>query len=325
MKKILFYCIALFVAAELSAQGSITFTEGSSATDIFMYGSPGIKFGQEKDGVYVSLPQAGGGFKFKQEFPVEGNRKYKLDIQAKVNGPDVVEKNSRVPEMQIMSHNLLPGWSMDFFDADGKAVGSRGFNGMTFTSNQKKVYTDIFYAPADAVKMVLNIRMGQNPPESLQVYSPVQLALSPDEGALNCNPEFKYGYAGWNGFLRGALLLENKEGKPVFDTAYGSGGEIFPLAGPGTYRLYGKGTGHGGYRVINFYQLDKDKKTLKTLYVTALPDGNYIDFVIEKDTVYGRINSYNHLLEEVRVTRMGDESMLEKLDAERKAKAAQKK
>lgn len=59
--------------------------------------------------------------------------------------------------------------------------------------------------------------------------------------------------------------------------------------------------------------------------MTALPDGNYIDFVIEKDTVYGRINSYNHLLEEVRVTRMGDESMLEKLDAERKAKAAQKK
>lgn len=313
--------------AQPSLPVNLTFSEGQQASDIVSIPAAG-KAELRKDDVkgenvnHIALFLSGdnAAFPLTRNFPVEGKKKYLLEMTAHVDGVDVVEKNSRIPEIQVMSGaSLLPGWSMEFRDSAGKLLGSRSFNGMTFISEKRQTYTDVFHAPPGAVSMRLSFRMGKNSPEHL-VISSIRFQESPDEGALNCNPEFRAGYSGWNYFLRGALLMHREDGKAVFDTAYGSGGELFPLDGSGTYRLFGKGSAHGGYRVINFEQRDQNGKVIKVISLTATPQGNSVDFILEKDAVMGRLNSYNHLLEEVRVIRMGDESELAKLDAARRKK-----
>lgn len=322
MKNHIIFAMFFMTGVILTAQDNISFTKNTPLRDVLNTNGES-KIVQNKDGVSLVL-SGSSSFTFKKEFSVTPGQKYKLDITAKVNGADVIEKNSRIPEIQVMSHGLLSGWKMDFFDAEGNPIGSRNYNGMTFISEKKQLYNDVFYTPKNTVKMRLTINMGSNPPESLEIFSPLKLAPAPDEGAINCNPEFKYGYSGWNSFLRGALLIKLPDGKYAFDSAYGSGGEVFPIHKAGTYRIYGKAVTRGGYRVINFEQRDKNNKVIKVISLTANPNGHSIDFILQPETTQGRFNVYNHTLEEVRLMHMGDDSMLEKLDAERKA-ALQKK
>lgn len=310
--KFLFTISGLFSAIFLYAE-TIKFTPESNLTEI-LEKTENAEIGRYPDGSesqlrlesilsskdYLRLSGANNSFVFKKEFKVIPAVKYCLVISAKQPDGDFIrENNIRVPEMQTQTSGLLPSWETVFYDKDGKEISRRNYRTMSFASRYEN-YSDVFYAPANAAKMKLLIKLNKLG-KSLEINQ-ISFDKCPDEKAINCNPEFKHGYSGWNGFLRGSLLMNDKTG-PVFDTAYGSGGEVFPLPGKGTYKLFGRAETWGGYSVINFEQRDKDNKIIKTVSVRAKPEGNSIEFALEPNAVYGRFNVYNHLLREVRLTR----------------------
>ncbi len=233
--------------------------------------------------------------------PVQENVKYLLTMDYKVLGNDVLELNDRIREIQTQSDFLLPGWQMDFYDADAKVISSRRLRGMTFIRRQGTM-TDIFYAPpgAASVKVFSNVPKADND-VSVKVVS---LIPAPDEQAINCNPLFLHKYAGWQGFLRGTLLRYESDGIPVFDSAYGCGGERFPLQGAGRYRLYACGEGYGYFRTVLFFQYDRNGKQIKRHSLGATVKGNKIEFDLEPEAVSGNFVVYNTLLREIRLTKI---------------------
>lgn len=302
MKKIYltFLCFAFGACSAISAD-TVTFKTADDLASVLDNPEGASLSGVKGPGTaFLDLRGASQTYTLKRSFKAKENTKYLLTLNYGVGGRDVVEKNDRVPEMQTQSSNLLPGWKTMFFDAKGKLISMRNYRGMTFT-HEFGTEKDVFYTPAGTTEVRIAFYLPKN--ESELVIRAVKFAVAPDEGALNCNPVFKYGYPGWNGFLRGSLLFQDPDGM-VLDSAYGTGGEVFPLKGPGRYTLSARGKSFGGYRVVNFEQLDLAGKVIKTVSVTATPEGVSTEFSLEPNAVRGRFNVYNHLLREVRLVRV---------------------
>ena len=247
--------------------------------------------------------------------------KYKLSFRGKLVGDDTIETNSRLDVIQVAAGHRLPGWQIHFFDADGKPL-PKPLRG-AMLSSQWRPYVSVFYPPPRAVAAQVAIDLPSD--DYAVLIDAMQLDACPDEGAINCNPDFRYGpqaYTGWASLATGALLVEGGGGKRALDTAYGSSSEPFPLREPGTYRLAAKGTVHGGFHTVDLRLYDENGTLIKTRSLTATPAGASSDFVLPEGTVAGSLLVYNHLLEEVRLVRMGDKSKLAELDA---ARAAAKK
>jgi hypothetical protein len=170
-------------------------------------------------------------------------------------------------------------------------------------------FVDEFYPPAKAAFMQLSFN---NRKDSKLFISDIVLAPAPDEGAINSNPTFalgKYNYSGWPGRHTGGRMIERPDGKVIFDTGYGSGSESFPMSQAGTYRLYAKGVTYGGYSDIILSFLGEDGKAISVTHLNATPAGAQRDFIRPEGTVRGRLLIYNNILEELRLTRIGDENM----------------
>ncbi len=248
--------------------------------------------------------------------------KYKLDFMAKIDGKDVIEKNSRIGLIQVSSSNILYHWRIVFFDSTGKRI-PRAIqsNHLSLVSNEWKKYTSVFYTPPNAV--YLKLGFSNSNPENGMMLENLDLGLCPDEGAINCNPEFSYGaynYAGWRFIISGGLLFKTDKGKYVLDSAYGSTSRRFPLISDGTYRLYARGIKSKGYSVVNIFFVDAKGKNLKQIHMRAAPEGKYIDFVPPVKTAFAYFRVYKHILEAVRLTRIGDKSLLKKTDGTKSKK-----
>ena len=254
-----------------------------------------------------------GSFSFKK-VRIKPNVKYKLDFMAKVDGDDVIEKNSRIGLVQVSSGNILYHWRIVFFDSTGKRI-PRAVqdNHLSLVSNKWKKYTSVFYTPPNAAYLQLGFS-NRNPRNGMMLEN-IDLKLCPDEGAINCNPAFSYGaynYAGWRFIISGGELLKTGKGKYALDSAYGSTGRKFPLVSDGTYRLYARGIKSKGYSVVNIFFVDAKGKNLKQIHMRAAPEGKYIDFVPPAKTAFAYFRVYKHILEEVRLTRIGDKTLLKK-------------
>jgi hypothetical protein len=260
---------------------------------------------------------AKGGFRFRQ-VPIEGEKKYKLSFRAKLVGDDVIERNSRIDVIQVAAGHLLPRCQVRFFDAGRKPL--PGTPGATMISGKWSPYVIVFYAPPSAVSMQVVLNLPGSDCDVL--VDDMNLESAPDEGAINCNPDLRYGshaYTGWANLATGAMLVELPGGRFAMDTAYGSSTETFPLREPGTYRLYAKGTVRGGFHTVDLRLYNAGGELIKTRSLSASQDGVSSDFVLPEGTASGSLLVYNHMLEEVRVTRMGDKSKLAELDAARAA------
>jgi hypothetical protein len=246
-----------------------------------------------------------GTFRF-EKVVVKPQIKYKLTFNAKVIGDDVIEKNSRINLVQVASKNILWQWAVDFFDAEGKAIPiSIQASHLRLVSNQWKEYTTVFYTPLKAAYMQL-VLSNRNPTNGMELDE-LKFGICPDEGAINCNPDFRYGsynYTGWKEILSGGLLFDLGNGKYQFDTAYGSIGESFPLSVPGTYRLYARGSGYGRYQVVLLFLCNSKGQTLKNIVLRGAPEGKYVDFTLPEKTAFAYFRVYQHLLEEIRLTRL---------------------
>lgn len=260
------------------------------------------------------------------KLPVVVGKKNLLTFRARVVGDDVIEKNSRIDVMQAANANLLIRWQVHFLDANGKPLPKpRNFGILALVSGNWRTCTDVFYPPADAVaaQVAFVLPSGENG----LMLDDVTLGPCPDEGAINCNPDFRYGpcnYAGWAHINTGGLLVEVADGQYGLDSAYGSSGEAFPLREPGTYRLSARGTVRGGFHTVDLRLCDEKGALIKTRSLSATPQGVSSDFVLPEGTASASLLVYNHILEEVRLVRMGDASKLAELDAARQAEKRKK-
>lgn len=243
--------------------------------------------------------------------PVEAaaNTKYTLSFRGCFTGGESIEENPRLDIAVMPRRNLpiLPYLEIEFLDAEKKKIGQPvGGHGMPF--RQWQDYTDIFHTPATAAFIRLTVRSA---PGITFFMDSVKLEKSPDEGAINVNPDFACGlhnYSGWSSLAVAAKMILTKEGKPAFDVKYGSSSANFPVSEPGTYQASSKFTGNGYNANIAVRFFDKDGKMTGSFKVG---DKNY--FILPPGSVYGNFLVYSGVLEELRLIRVGDESKIEEL------------
>ncbi len=312
MKKLWISLFFSFVLP-LAAQSPVALAfKPSDQPGTFLAGS-GKEAAIVEDGV-LRLDGVNVEYRFKKKFPVRENARYKLELEVRSEGEDTVEKNFRVPDMLNLSRTaLFPRWNTWFYGKDGKVIVRREIlPGMSIVNGGWKVCTDIFYAPPGAESMELVFRLPKN--RNPIAVRKITFSAIPDDDVVNCNPDFNYGYAGWENIANGGILLIDKDGGPLLDTGYGSTSEYFPLLREGCYELYARGApGKGGYRDLNIRQYDKQGKVIRTVSLNAAPEGKSVYFVKEKDAEKGKFVVYNHLLKEVRLKYMGDASKIEEL------------
>lgn len=244
--------------------------------------------------------------------PVDENVKYRLSFGVRVKGVETIEENPRLSGKIFAKQSWLPTCrALAFFDRNMKPVGPSGGGtpefGLPFGTWFD--FQRVFYPPRGAAFMQLTIDTRKAATVFLRNMS---LETAPDEGAINVNPVFahgKYDYSGWGSSV-GCILLERHDGRVLFDSRYGSGGESFPLQQAGAYRLFAKGTTYGGYSDVILHFVGEDGKTLSTVSLHTTPKGTQKDFVLPAGTVRGRFLVYNNILEELRLTRLGEETMI---------------
>lgn len=281
------------------------------------------------DAIKVSVDVPGGdlmesteSFTFKP-MPVEGGEKYKLTFKGAFNGQDCIENNPLFNVYYCRQENMMPVRAISFYNEKMEDVTARYriTFGMPFKAFHE--YVDVFYAPPEAKYMSMEIRIPKGGDSSFVMTAP-KLELAKDDGAINCNPDFALGEYNYSAFPNannaGARLFKTPSGKTVFDSAYGSSTAAFPFLKKGTYRLFAKAEQYGGgYSDILLRIYDKDGKEVLKRSLRRNPEGEHIYFILPDDAVFGDILVYNSILEEVRLTWVGDESEFKKLqDAEKK-------
>lgn len=241
--------------------------------------------------------------------PVEiaANTKYTLSFRGCFTGGESIEENPRLDIAVMPRGNLqiLPYHEIEFLDAERKKLQQSGIaSGMPF--RQWQDYIDIFHTPPNAAFIRLAVRSAPGVTFSMDS---VKLEKTPDEGAINVNPDFKCGlhnYSGWSSLATAAKMILTKDGKPAFDTKYGSSSANFPASEPGAYQASAKFTGNGYNANIAARFYDGSGKMTGSFRF-----GEKTHFILPPGSVYGNFLVYSGVLEELRLIRVGDESKIE--------------
>lgn len=233
--------------------------------------------------------------------PVVGGRKYKLEMQASVDGDFVVEKNERAHILTLQSHlhRLASTYSLIFLDAGGNEVAWPGQRTLTgfFLTNASHPYTAVFYAPEGATALKVRFHSNGRPAALFRL----RLVPEDEEGSINPNPDFRYGelsYCGWSP-LRDGRLHTRPDGKTVLNSGHLGTSPAFPMQSGRTYRFSARGEGAN----INIQYYDKDGKRLISRFLFApSPGGVESEVVPPEGTVMARaVMSGVVVLEEFRV------------------------
>lgn len=240
------------------------------------------------------------------DIPVESRTKYTLEYEASFSGSEAIDENPRLENFTKTGSNPpnQPMREIQFFNAEGRQIGGISC-GLVFRNRK---YTDVFYTPDKAVSLKLRIKA---PKDTELLLGKPKLFKTPDEGAINVNPEFKLGvcnYSGWNSPASGGEIVE-ENGRAVFDTKYGTSSLPFPIKEGGTYALSAKLRGNGYNTCVLLHLLDTDGKRIKEIPLR----GNPTYFVMPKEAFAARFLVYSSMLEEVRLNRVGDESKINEL------------
>lgn len=176
--------------------------------------------------------------------PVEAGVKYRLSLQARLEGPDTLSENPQLSYLffhydKAAAGKTLPGWGFRFSDADGRECSRRlPFFHTAVMHHDWRTYTETFYAPPGAVRVQLLLGNRKNPDNVLQVGQ-VRLERVND-GCLNIQPDFADGpedYSGYNYGVR-QRLVPHPDGGWRLDVRDGwFSGDPFPVTAGAEYRL----------------------------------------------------------------------------------------
>ncbi len=241
--------------------------------------------------------------------PVSPNTKYTLEFRGCFTGGESIEENPRldIAVMPRSSLAFLPCHEIEFLDAEKKKI-QQPVIAFNLTFRNWHDYVSIFYSPANAAFVRLTVRSAPGITFSMDC---LKLEKTPDEGAINVNPDFKcglYNYSGWSSLAVAAKMILTKDGKPAFDTKYGSTSTGFPVSEPGTYQASAKFTGNGYNANISVRFYDKDGKSTGSF--------RFLDktvFILPSGTVAGDFLAYSGVIEELRLIRAGDEKKIEEI------------
>jgi len=240
--------------------------------------------------------------------PVEPNTKYRLTFRAKVDGEHVMEKNFRFYFLQQKASIVLWRWQTHFYGEGRNDLKiRRQYPFLSLVSEKWKTYTDVFYTPPAA--RYVQVMLTNKHHDGGARFDDFRLEPCTDEGSINCNPDFRYGelnYAGWATVLvhDRAELLPQEDGSQIYDSGYGSRSENFPLTAGETYRVFVRGKPYDGYRWVRVFMYDDSRKRTGEVSMRGSPEGASKDFVAPAGTVMAAFTSHNHLLKEVRITRV---------------------
>ena len=242
-------------------------------------------------------------FKF---VPVKDSIKYKFAFMVRAETRETIEENPRLEGRLVGWDAWIPDLDICFYDAEMKCISSGGRPRYTLPFGAWFNSIFVLYPPANTAFMQVTFDTKK---ESKLFLRDFTLDPAADEGAINCYPTMNFGK--YNCHI-GGHLLERADGRLVWDSGYGClFGESMPLS-PGRYKLYAKGFTYGGYSTIGISFLDRDGRTISGAAINSAPGGNQKEFEVPEGTVRGSMLIYNNVIEELRLTRMGDEKKDEK-------------
>lgn len=240
--------------------------------------------------------------------------KYSMRLTAAFAGD--VESIEENPRFEIFNQPgktspILPAREISFFDAAGKPLGRPLRYALPFKNQH--TYQDDFYTPRHAAMARISLTSGQG---VRLVLSRLDFEEIKDDTTLNVNPTFSLGpdnYSGWQNISSGGQLIQ-RAGKTIFDTKYGSSGQMIPLLEPGTYALSATATSNGYNSVVIVRVYDDEGQEL--MRTSTRRYGPRTFFVPPREAAYASFLVYSCLLEEVSLVRVGDEDAINSIRKE---------
>ncbi len=230
-------CLLIFSAWILRAEmPAVPWNDGFETGKLREYSSwntAGVSIEKNEGGHFLVIGKVPENAKSKRvdilmkQTPVKDAVKYRFSFRAKIEGPDTIEDN---PQLEYLFYEYdkaargktLPGWRLVFYGEDKKEI-SRGFPLFwnTVFHREWTLYEEVFYPPAGAVSLAVVFSNGGNPDNAVMIDE-LELETA-DEGALNINPEFKYGKYNFSGcnWGKNAKIIEYEKGKFALDNKNG--------------------------------------------------------------------------------------------------------
>lgn len=234
-----------------------------------------------------------------KEIPIDSGKKYKLEINARVDSDFVIEENDRALIQVLKAHQyrLTSTYRFTFQDAEGKSVKFHGSRTGFFLSKMLQPYTFVFTAPKDATTLKVHFQTNKR-----KTYlAALKLKEELDEKSINSNPDFRYGelnYSGWQPAREGRLYTK-PDGKTVLHVGYNGASPYFPLSPGKKYRV--TAVGKGG-RMTLHYVNKEGKNLLSRAFGTVTMKGMEKEIEPPAGTVAARVTMLGSLvLEEFKV------------------------
>ncbi len=181
-------------------------------------GSKALVIDPEKAGPEKTMVRA-----FMKQIPVQPFVKYKFSFMGKVEGPDTFENNPLMEHIYFdaargSKGKPLPGWELLFTDENGKKITYGSPLSSVMAHNGWTRYEEIFYAPLNSKELQIVFHNFMNMKNKLFIDDMKLETI--DEGALNINPDFRYGIYNYSGYSpRNARIVELEKGVFAMDAS----------------------------------------------------------------------------------------------------------
>ncbi len=181
-------------------------------------GSRALVIDPEKAGPEKTMVRA-----FMKRIPVKHFVKYKFSFMGKIEGPDTFENN---PLMEYIYFDAargskgkpLPGWELLFTDENDKKITRGAPLSAVMAHGSWTRYEEIFYAPPRSRELQIIFHNFMNMQNKMFIDD-MKLEII-DEGALNINPDFRYGLYNYSGYSpRNSRIVELEKGKFAMDAS----------------------------------------------------------------------------------------------------------
>jgi hypothetical protein len=242
----------------------------------------------ELDGSSRNLPLA--------TVAVVPNTKYRLTLRARVQGAFTVEQNDRAHIEAIMRRGRTEsGYQVRLLTGDDPA-GTSGGGGFILTRDWYD-YVHVFRVPADVLQATIRLE----PRGHVTQIARVTLETADENGAININPDFRYGelnYCGWSP-QRDGRLYQRPDERCVFRSGYGGSSPRFPLQTGRFYRMTARG--QGGHLNIHYYDADGKSIASRFLLRPSETDEAAAELTPPDGCVSARVVMYGTVLESFKV------------------------